>query len=99
MKIVSGDLLEAMEKLPQGELPIHVGSTGYIHLNEQLTTFPNSWCYDELNRVVFIFNNVLYFQRYETRGPVMHNPLSANCFNEILRSEEREKVMSFLASM
>lgn len=70
----------AREKLPRLVLPIHVGNTGYINLNESITAFPNSWCVDDLNRTVFIFNNVLYFQRYETGGPIMYKPLSTGYY-------------------
>ena len=89
----------AMEKLPRMVLPVHVGNTGYIHLNSDTKEFPNSWCVDDLNRVVFIFNNVLYFQRYESSGPIMHNPLSKRCFNEVLRTEQQAKILSQLENL
>ena len=89
----------ATEKLPRLVLPVHVGNTGYIHLSSDVKEFPNSWCVDDLNRVVFIFDNVLYFQRYETGGPVMHNHLSKRCFNEVLRSEQRERLHAALSSL
>ncbi len=78
----------AREKLPRLVLPIHVGNTGYINLNERISEFPNGWCLDDLNRTVFIFNNYLYFQRYESGGCIMYNSLSEGCFNQILVNEK-----------
>ena len=89
----------AMEKLPRMVLPVHIGNTGYIHLNSETKEFPNSWCVDDMNRVVFIFNNVLYFQRYETSGPIMHNPLSKRCFNEVLRTQQQAELLSQLENL
>ena len=89
----------AQQKLQNRTLPVHVGNTGYINLNEQTTHFPDGWCLDDLNRTVFIFNNVLYFQRYETGGPIMHNPLAQGCFNEVLRSEARTSLENSLQNL
>ena len=60
------------QALPQRDLPIKMGSTGYVELTVKtpLSEIANGWCYDEVGRAVIIFAGHLLFQRY-TEGDVL----------------------------
>lgn len=63
---------QCQQALPQRNLPIVVGRTGYVELAAKtpLSEIANGWCYDEVGRAVIIFDGNLLFQRY-TEGDVL----------------------------
>ena len=85
------------EKLQRKEIPITIGWTGYIDLLMPMSEYPNSWCLDETSRPVFIYNNKLYFQRYENGGPLMQGPLSRGIFNDMTSEDEINSLMLALS--
>jgi hypothetical protein len=80
-------------KLENKKLPIYIGNTGYIHISEHNNSYENGWCLDDINRLVFIFNNKLYFQRYETGGPIMCRSLTHDLGFESLTEEEKNDLI------
>ena len=85
-------------KLEKKQLPIYIGDTGYIHMNNQEgnENIENGWRLDEVNRIVFIFNNQLYFQRYENGGPIMCRSLVNDLGFNTLSQEEKVTLISQL---
>lgn len=52
------------EKLPQRELPITLGRTGYLNFELNMLSETSAWCLDELGRVAILLNGNFMFQRY-----------------------------------
>jgi hypothetical protein len=78
------------------DLPIYVGNTGYIHLNDYKTlNFPDCWTEDDLGRTVFVFENWIYFQRYKSGGCIVRMNLT-NYINgwDVLTKEEEQELVS-----
>jgi hypothetical protein len=86
------------QRLPRIELPIYIGSTGYIELSTFINTHANCWCTDQLGRVVFVVDDVLYFQRYENGDRIMKGPLSKTCFNDLCDQEDIANVRHRLSA-
>jgi len=90
------------EKLTRkDDLPIHIGDTGYIHLNDYKTTeLPDCWTVDDLDRTVFVFENNIYFQRYKSGGCVVCRKLG-NIYSgwDAVPEEEEQVLISKLKSL
>lgn len=68
---VSKNFLEfCKSKLKKKDLPITIGWTGYVNANKNIFSLENSWCTDELGRIVILIDKHLLFQRY-TNGDII----------------------------
>lgn len=70
------------EKLPNTQLPIKIGWTGYINYSEELLAMTNAWCFDELGRVVILLNGEIIFQRY-TEGDLLMKSTKKGAFTQV----------------
>lgn len=75
------------QKLPRKDLPVFVGDTGYVYVEPDWIG-GDGWTLDDLGRTVFIFENVLYFQRYKSGYCIMcykdgWNPVSKEQQDEL----------------
>jgi hypothetical protein len=81
-------------KLPQVELPLKIGPTGYPYLTCPVDQAPTSgWYLDEAHRFNVIINGYLMFRRYTAGGPLMYGKLGLSPSNEL----SEEMVHFFLA--
>jgi hypothetical protein len=74
-------------------LPIHIGSTGYVHKNEgaELPNL-NCWTYDPLHRIVCIFDGYLYFSRYQRGDVIVCGPIYRSTFSDIALDEKLNEI-------
>ena len=75
------------DKLQQRQLPIKLGSTGYIDFPDSLLAEPNGWCKDELGRTVILLNGALMFQRMLEGEVIMQKKLGPNGWNQLGHEE------------
>lgn len=84
------------EKLPQVELPIDIGWTGYPVLTCKPSECPQrGWCLDKAHRFTAMIDGSWMFQRYTAGGPIMYGTLGASA-NNIMESEIQAQFLSKL---
>jgi hypothetical protein len=74
------------KKLPQQKLPIEIGWTGYVNANEEIFKLSNSWCLDEVGRMVILMDGYLIFQRY-TQGDILLKSSNGITYNSLYDNE------------
>ncbi len=92
-------LLEAVViLLPKLELPIDVATTGYIELLPEFEledyVLGDGWCKDLAGRIVFVYEETLYFQRYQGGEVIMYGHLSKACFSNMLGESGATELLS-----
>ena len=75
-------LEECKRKLPNRELPIWVGFTGYVNAKKSIFSEHDGWCLDKLGRVVVLLNGALMFQRY-LEGDLIMKSHDGNMFDSM----------------
>ncbi len=97
---INSQLLDLVKvKLPHTQLPVFIGSTGYIQLEKNIDKHLDGWMCDSIGRCVFVLNNNLYFQRYEKTHMIMWNPLSERSFNTQLSINKAQDIIENLKIM
>lgn len=80
-------------RLGNRQLPITIGNTGYIYLtSKQISDLAPGWCLDPANRLVFIWDNKLIFQRYTCGGDWMYGYLGQSASNVVSDSLKQQLV-------
>lgn len=83
-------------KLPQVQLPIDMGWTGYPVLTCEPSKCPKrGWCLDSANRFTAFLDGHWMFRRYCAGGPMMYGKLEHSCSNEMW-PEKRQEFLAML---
>jgi len=73
-------LLETVKtNLPRIDFKIRIDGTGYIVPLEKMDR--NGWAIDDVGRVVFVFGEEIYFQRYMMGTRIMRSQLNRHCLS------------------
>ena len=81
------------ERIPQIDLPVEIGPTGYPQLTRQVAECPKrGWCYDNAKRFTAIVDGHLLFRRYTAGGPLMFGPLGLPA-NNIMCEDDKVKIL------
>lgn len=84
-------------KLPNVELPIDIGFTGYPFLTVDVNQCPKEgWCIDKAKRFTAIMNEHLMFQRYTAGGPIMYGKLGTSAGSEMTADIRNEFLTKFI---
>lgn len=87
------------EKLPYMSIPVYISSTGHIEFKESLIGSENCWCLDDLDRLVFIMDGILYYRRYEPSYTIVYSRLSNDRPSSILSLNEKEDLVTKLSNI